>query len=161
MTFLTILFLSWVHPFHVSVTNVYYKEKEKVIQVEQRLFLDDFEEVLRDYSGNLKLDIIKEDQSTLKELVKNYLTENFTLTIKGKPVKLVLIGMEKELDQNVLWCYYEADKIRKFDSFRVMNSALTEKFPDQENIVHYDPKGNTISKRAGNGKVWLKFELAN
>jgi len=159
MTFLTILFLSWVHPFHISVTNIYYKEKEKVMQVEQRIFLDDLEEALRDYSGNQKLDIIEDDQKELKELIKKYLDENFSVVIKGKPVNLVFLGMEQEIDQNVLWCYYEAEKVKKFESFEVMNSTLTEKFSDQENIVHYDPKGNTISERAGIGKVWLAFEI--
>lgn len=159
MTFLTLFFLSWLHPFHISVTTIYYKEKEKVMQVEQRIFLDDFEEVLRAYSGNQKLDIIENDQNELKKLIKKYLAENFLVMIKNKPVKLVFLGMEKELDQNVLWCYYEAERVKKFKSFRVMNSVLTEKFSDQENIIHYDPKGKTISQRAGNGKIWLEFEI--
>lgn len=150
-----------IHPFHISVTNIYYKEKEKIMQVEQRIFLDDLEEALQDYSGNEKLDIIADDQGELQELIEQYLAENFTITIKEKPVNLVFLGMEQEADQNVLWCYYEAEKVKKFDSFRVMNSTLTEKFSDQENIIHFDPKGNTISERTGLGREWAEFVIEN
>ncbi len=161
MMFLTILLASWLHPFHISVTNIYYKEKERVMQVEQRIFLDDLEEALQDYSENQKLDIIEDDQKEITEMIKKYLAENFSVVINGKPVKLTFLGIEKELDQNVMWCYYEAEKVKKFDSFRVMNSVLTEKFPDQENIVHYDPKGKTISDRTGVRKIWVGFEIEN
>lgn len=159
MAFISILLFSWIHPFHLSVTNIYYKEKEKIIQVEHRIFLDDLEEALRDYSGIEELDIIEGDQKKLNELITKYLNEKLSLVIKEKSVDLVFIGKELELEQNVLWCYFEAERVKKFDTFRVRHSVLIEKFLDQENIVNYDPKGNTLTLRANKGKEWLEFNI--
>ena len=159
MAFISILLFSWVHPFHLSVTNIYYKEKEKIIQVEHRIFLDDLEEALRDYSGTEKLDIIEDDQENLNRLITEYLNERLAIVVKEKTIDLVFIGKEVELDQNVLWCYFEAQKVKKFDAFKVRQSVLLEKFSDQENIVNYDPKGNTLTHRSNKKKEWLEFNI--
>ena len=129
------------------------------MQVEHRIFLDDLEEALRDFSGNEKLDVVEDDQAALDKLVSAYLKENLSIIVKGKPVDLVFIGKEMELDQNVLWCYFEVEKVKRFDSFRIRHSVLLEKFSDQQNVVNYDPKGNTLTDRAHKGKEWLEFKI--
>lgn len=158
MVFLIFLYSAIVHPFHLSVTNIYYKEKEKVVQVEQRIFLDDFEATLRDHTGNEKFNITEDDPEVVQQAVSNYLKEKFTLISRGKQIELNYLGNEIELDANVMWCYFEAEKVRKFDEFTVVNSVLTEKFDDQENIIHYTfPSGKKRSERTGPGKTKVTF----
>lgn len=157
MAFLIILIGGWLHPFHVSVTNIYFKADEKVVQVEQSIFLDDFEEALRDYSGNQKLDITEGDREVINVLVKKYLAEHFKITVDGKTFPIVYLGNEIELDANVMWCYYEAEKVKNFTSFKVMNDLLTEKFSDQENIIHHKTANGTKSERTGASKKWVAF----
>ena len=158
MAFLIILISGWLHPFHVSVTTIYYRTEEKVVQVEQSIFLDDFEEALRDYSGNQKLDITEDDRETINALVKKYLSEHFKITVDGKTFPIVYLGNEIVVDDNVMWCYYEAEKVKNFNSFKVMNDLLTEKFSDQENIIHHKSANGTKSQRTGGDKKWASFE---
>jgi hypothetical protein len=157
MAFLIILVSGWLHPFHVSVSSILYKSDQKVVQVEQSIFLDDFEEALRDYSGNQKLDITEDDRAVINDLVKRYVTEHFQITVAGKALPLVYLGNEIELDDNVMWCYFEAEKVKSFGSFKVMNDLLTEKFSDQENIIHFKSASGTKSERTGASKKWASF----
>lgn len=158
MAFLVILISIFLHPFHLSVTNVYYKPNEKVVQVEQRVFLDDLEEALRDYTGNQELNVTENDDEMISEIAGKYLLEKFKITANGKSVELVYLGNELEIDANVMWCYFEAEKVKKFDSFTVTNSILTEKFDDQENIIHYEfPDGKKRSERTGKGNMIAQF----
>lgn len=158
MAFLVILLSGILHPFHLSVTNVYYKADEKVVQVEQRIFLDDLEEALRDYTGDQKLNVTEDDQKEISAIIEKYLLEKFQITANGQPIELAYLGNELVKDENVMWCYFEAEKVKKFDSFLVTNSVLTEKFDDQENIIHYTfPNGKKRSERTGVGKIVVQF----
>ena len=60
ITLVLILFQSVFHPFHVSVSDIKYKEDQKAIQISTRIFLDDLELALRAFTGNEKLDIMDE-----------------------------------------------------------------------------------------------------
>lgn len=154
-----ILMAGILHPFHLSVTNIYFKPKEKVVQVEQRLFLDDLEEALKDYTDNIYLNLSDDDQEEVKALLAKYLSENFWIESRGKKIPLEYLGHEFELKENVVWCYFEAQKVKKFESFSVKNKLLLEKFDDQENIIHYtDPEGNKRSERTGIKNSMAYFE---
>ena len=60
-TIVTTIFFSYLHPFHVSVCDVDFKEESKSIQVSQRIFLDDLEKALNEkYDINLVHDLRKE-----------------------------------------------------------------------------------------------------
>lgn len=158
MVFLVFLYAAVIHPFHLSVTNIYYKEKEKVVQVEQRLFLDDLEAALRDFTGYENFNITEADPQIRNEIVSKYLTEKFTITSKGKKLDLAYLGNEIELQENVMWCYFEAEKVKKFEAFSVENSLLVEKFEDQENIIHYTfPSGKKLSERTSISKTLVNF----
>lgn len=145
---LILVLVSLYHPFHLSVTNIYHKPKEKVVQVEQRIFLDDFEEALRDFTEDENFYIKDVNDPQVKELLESYLNEHFYIELKGKKVDLQFLGSEIVKKENVMWCYFEAEKVKKFESFQVFNSLLVEKFSDQENIIHYTyPDGKKRSER--------------
>jgi hypothetical protein len=157
MAFLIILLSGWLHPFHVSVTNVHYKADQKVVQIEQSIFLDDFEEALRSYSGNKKLNITEDDQKEISTLIQRYIADKFQITVDGRAIPFAFVGNEIELEANVMWCYWEAEKVKKFDSFKLMNTILVETFSDQENIIHFKSPTGTKSERAGLGREWVVF----
>lgn len=157
MAILVILISGLFHPFHVSVTTIHYKADQKVVQVEQSIFLDDLEEALRTFSGNKKLNITEDDPAVINEWVKKYLYDKFQIIVNGQALALTFVGNEIELDDNVMWCYWEAEKVKKFDAFRVMNVLLIETFNDQENIIHFKSAEGTQSERAGLGNEWVQF----
>ena len=158
MMILVFLIAGALHPFHLSVTNIYFKPNEKVVQVEQRIFLDDFEEALKDYTDDIYFNITEGDKDKVKKILTEYLNENFYIMSKDKKIPLEYLGNEIDLAENVMWVYWEAEKVRKLESFRVTNKLLIEKFPDQENIIHYiSPNGDKKSERTLDGKSSIQF----
>ncbi len=135
----------WGHAFHISVTEILYKPEDKVVQVSVRLFLDDLELALRAETGNQALDIAdKSNYDYLSEAVGKYVKKRLRVSSK-KPIPLTYLGFEYEED--VLWCYLESEKVKKFEAIKVENELLTEAFSDQENLVHFRRGGKVKSVR--------------
>lgn len=134
-----------IHPFHISVTEILHKPKDKVIQMTIRLFQDDLEQGLREFTGNEDLDILKkEDAESLKEIIGKYVLQNLNLTTK-KELSLNYLGFE--YDNDVLYCYIESVKVKPFDQLTISNTILTSTYKDQENLVHVKKAGKVKSLR--------------
>lgn len=149
-----IFFVLSLHPFHVSVSTVYFKPNEKVVQVEQSIFLDDLELALRAHTGNDKLNVTEDDPEEIKKHLRTYLKDRFKIKTEAGELPLVFLGNEPDLQANVMWCYWEAEGVNKLDGLKVLNTLLTETFDDQENIIHYRAGGKTRSERTHRGKEW-------
>lgn len=126
--------LSGFHPFHVSITELIYKEESKSVQIMHKVFVDDFEQTLnKNYKVNLDI-LVMENTSSIDSMVEDYLQRNFSVEIDGKKQEVVYLG--SELEDNVLWCYQEIYKVRKPEVFTVTNSIMFDEFDDQSNLVH-------------------------
>lgn len=145
MWFAAIFLGFWWHPFHVSVCNIHFKPGERVVQVEYRIFLDDFEAALQRYSGDAHLNIVRMDPEMRAALADRYLKSRFSLSIRQREADLEFIG--HELEEQVIWMYYEIQKVKHFDQVQVRNVVLFEIYDDQENIVHFKGSGRVKSDR--------------
>ncbi len=135
-----ILVFSGLHPFHVSITELIYKEESKTIQIMHKVYVDDFEQTLnKNYQVNLDILALSNTQS-IDSLVEDYLAENFAVVIDGKSYEINYLG--SELEDNVLWCYQEIYKVRKPRAFDITNSIMFDEFDDQSNLVH-----TTVNKK--------------
>lgn len=134
-TIVTTIFFSYLHPFHVSVCDVDFKEESKSIQVSQRIFLDDLEKALNEkYDINIAID----DMSTeayRDSIIHVYLFETLNLIIDGKVRNRNYIG--NEIEEDAMWCYIEYEGIKTFKTLEMTNRVLLETFDDQANIVHF------------------------
>jgi len=149
------------HPFHVSVSDIKYKEDQKAIQISTRIFLDDLELGLKEYTGDDKLDIMEDSRwGFIEENLGNYLLERIKLwDEKGKPYKLNYLGAEMEGD--VMWCYIEIEKVKKLKHIKVSNSVLHEVWEDQENLIHFRAFEKVKSARLFKGEEIMVFEWDN
>ncbi|WP_420317111.1 DUF6702 family protein [Ekhidna sp.] len=147
-----IVFQSFIHPFHVSVSDIKYKEDQKVIQISTRIFLDDLELALRAYTGNETLDIMAKENWDFvnKNLGKYLLTRMKLWDEKGKEYELNYIGAE--IEEDVMWCYVEIEKVKKLKQVKVWNSILHEVWGDQENLVHFRAFDDVQSARLYKGE---------
>lgn len=137
-----------VHPFHISVTEIKDNREERAIQMTVRLFLDDLEQGLREFSENGELDIYnREDSVYINEVLEKYILANLSLTTK-KPLQLQYLGFE--YDSDVLWCYVEAVKVKPFTELTIENSILISTYEDQENLVHVRKNNKVKSLRMSN-----------
>ncbi len=151
-----IVIQSVLHPFHVSVSEVKYKEEKKAIQISVRIFLDDLEIALQEYSGNEKMDItLKENWSFVNEHLKKYILEKLKIYNDKGQMKANYIGAEMEDD--VMWTYVEIEKVKKLKSITIWNSILTETYDDQENIIHFRAFDKVKSARLHRGSEQKVF----
>ena len=147
------------HKFYVSVTNVDYSEKDKALQITSRIFIDDFEYILKErYDFTAKL-ATKKEHPKANDYIDRYLKSFLEIKINGKPVPLNFLG--KEYDVDIMKCYIEVENIdaQKIQSIEVSNKVLFDAFDDQQNVVHIrlkdDRKSFIFIK--GNHKGMLNF----
>jgi len=136
---------TWLaHPFHVSVCDIEFNQKNGSLEISQRIFLDDLEEALRKTSGWANLDVMNPtDKKRFDAMMKDYLLKNLVVVANGTKQKLSYLGHEVEAD--ALWCYIEVTSVNNLESIEVTNSVLLETFDDQINIVHIKREGKLRS----------------
>lgn len=157
MTTLFALLLTVMHPFHVSVSDIKFKEDQKAIQVSTRIFLDDLELALQSYSGDEKLDIMDESKwEFINQTLEKYLLEKVVMKDgKGRNYTLQYVGAE--IEEEVMWCYLEVEKVKKLQSVTVTNKILHEVWADQENLVHFRAFDQVKSARLFFGQETEEF----
>jgi hypothetical protein len=136
----------WIHPIHVTVTEMELDEKDKRIEIMMRIFIDDFETTLRTDLRQPELDILEPKNGlTTDQIADKYIQQHFKLSVDGKVVKTNYLGHEKEGDAFIF--YIEAPNVKKLKTISVQNDAMAEMFDDQSNLVHMKVKGVTKSLR--------------
>lgn len=142
----------WMHPIHISVSEISYSEKDRALQITSRIFIDDLELAIRAQRKQEELDITKPPAGiTTEQLVGQYLTQHFRLKVDGKPVTYTLLGIETE--DLAFVCYLEVENIRKMKTLEVLNDVIMEIHDDQSNLVHVTYKSPVKSARLVRGKA--------
>ena len=132
ITFLTLSSFG-IHKFYVSIYQINYASEKKMLQITSRLFVDDVNAVLyKKYGKKTNLGEKNESQEDVN-LMKKYILDNFSLKINGllKPINY----LSKEMEGNVIICYYNIKDIPKIKTLEVKNSALIELNSEQQNII--------------------------
>jgi hypothetical protein len=122
-----------VHKFYVSIYQINYSSDKKMLQITSRLFVDDVNAVLYKKFGKKTFLGEKNESQDDVNLMKKYILDNFSLKVNGqlKPINY----LSKEMEGNVIICYYNIKDISKIKSLEVKNSALIELNSEQQNII--------------------------
>lgn len=132
-----------LHKFYVGIYQVNYVAKKKEIQITARIFIDDLEKALETkYKKKIYLSTPKEIAET-NGFIKSYLSEKMQIKVNSSVKSLKFLG--KETEDNVLICYLTTPVPEKINAIEIVNSVLTEIFPEQQNIVHININGNKKS----------------
>lgn len=153
------LFL-FLHPIHVSVSEINYSEKDKALQITSRVFIDDLELSIRTQRKEEELDVTAPKNGlTTNQLVIDYMKEHFKIKIDGKPAKLNFLAVETE--DLAFICYIEIENVKKLKTLEVFNDVITETHDDQSNLVHVTYKSPIKSARLMRDKPSevFKFEV--
>ncbi len=142
-----ILFLSFAnaHKFYVSVTNIFYSEKDDAFQITSRVFIDDLEDVLYERYG-IQTELATDNESELADLyIEKYFKAKFAIELNNENAAYSFLG--KEYDNDVMICYLELSNVNfsELKSVSVQNEILTDLFEEQQNIVHLKWKGQKRS----------------
>ncbi|GAA3609985.1 peptidase E [Flavivirga amylovorans] len=122
-----------VHKYYLSVTQIDFIKEKQSVQIITRIFIDDFENLLRDrYDESITL-ATKEEPKTIDVYIKRYLNESIKVKINNEETNLTFIG--KEYDQDIMRCYLEIEGVTNIKSFEISNKVLFGLFEEQQNII--------------------------
>jgi len=122
-----------LHPFHVGLTDINYNSGSETYQVSIKLFTDDLEKGLEEFSG-LTLDIVDSNFSEKSDsLLIKYIDQHFLIAATTK-LELKYIGSEKEYD--VTWIYLESVPTQILEEIQISNKLLMSTYSDQTHILH-------------------------
>lgn len=143
-----ILFLSLssfaFHKFYMGVFQVNYAAEKKMIQITSRIFVDDLNMgIEKKYNKKTFLGTEKETAADI-DLLKKYLSENFTIKINGQAKTISFLSKELEAD-DVLVCYSRITGVEKFKTLEISNTILTDWSAEQQNITHISAFGTKRS----------------
>ena len=161
ITFFGLLFLTLtsfsVHKFYVALYQVNYAPEKKMLQITTRLFIDDLNSALaKKYQKKINLGSEKETEEDLN-LFKKYFAEKFTIKVNGQIKPLLFLS--KEMEGDVLICYFSCKDIHKINTLEIYNSIITDNNSEQQNIMHFNVSGvkNTLLLTESNSKGLLKY----
>lgn len=139
-------FILFLHPIHLSVSEINYSEKDKALQITSRIFLDDLELSIRNQRKQPDLDLLEPGPGlTTEQLISEYVIKHFSVKLDSKLQKLNFLGFERE-DPAVI-CYIEIENVKRFKTIEVKNEVIMETHDDQSNLIHVTYKGPVKSLR--------------
>ena len=146
--FIVILFLSLTafsfHKFYMGVFQVNYAAEKKMIQITSRIFIDDLNNGMeKKYHQKTFVGTDKETQADI-DLLKKYLSENFTIKINGQSKPITFLSKEVE-SNDVLVCYSRIKDINTFKTIEILNTILLDWNAEQQNITHVSAFGTKKS----------------
>ncbi|MEN9488690.1 MAG: hypothetical protein RL494_955 [Bacteroidota bacterium] len=122
-----------IHKFYVSIYQINYVSEKKMLQITSRIFIDDLNDVLKLKYGQKTH--IGEATETVEDLalMKKYIADHFSIKINGQQKGIHYLS--KELEGNVVICYYNVKEIAKIKTFEIQNTTLFDLNSEQQNII--------------------------
>ena len=133
---LSILSFLLVHEFYVSVSYMEYDSERKAIEVQKKVFFDDFEIALKKQNNLKKFDILKSKRELVDSYIEKYLNDNIEFEINGKEYEINYLG--HEYINGSINCYFEVLKIKKIRKLIITDRSLFSDFEDQENLIYFE-----------------------
>ena len=128
-------FVFYVHPMHVSVTEIEFDEKEKELEIMSRVFIDDLEKTLQNNLKQPELDLLDpKNGQTIDQMAGKYLLDHLKISLDNKSQTITYLGHER--DGEALVFYLLVSKVKKWKTIQITNEVITETHDDQSNLVH-------------------------
>lgn len=155
--FILFFWLTAVHPFYVSVTEITQNASTKTVQISVRVFFDDFEKALdKRYKTNINI-LKPKDRKQVDQLISAYLTEHLKLKTNGKAVVLKYQGYE--IQEDAAWCYFETQPLATVQTLSIQNDILYEQHESQINMIHAIVNGKRKSTKLDNPNTKAEFSF--
>lgn len=138
-----------VHKFYVSVTEIEYNAQAESLQIISRVFIDDFEDVLKKrYDKSITLG--ENESSGIDVHIKKYLEQKLQIEVNAKPVAAKYLGKEYENDMVIF--YLEVENVEDLKTIQVKNTVLMDLYEEQKNLIHVEYQNKIKSLVLTSGK---------
>lgn len=146
------------HPFYFSLSTIKINASQKRIEISCKLFTDDLENALNQLNKNKIMLSASTKDSKVNAVLYDYLSERFKIWINGKPITLNFVGFEVE--NEVTWCYLEADvNLNTENKMNLINTLLYDFLPDQTNLVQFESQNINTTERVNNPDKEISFNF--
>lgn len=130
------------HQLKSAVTTILFNDRTGNIEVMHRFNLHDAEHAVRQLFNKDQADIHTNEAT--RALFAAYVLERFSLkTSSGEVLPLTSVGYQ--VDGRDFWVYQETTIPAAIDGLEVRHSALQELWPEQQNLVNIEGKGEIKS----------------
>ena len=113
-----------------------YDSERKAIEVQKKIFFDDFEIALKKKNNLDKFDILKTKTEIVDNYIEAYLKENVSFEVNDKVYDINYLG--HEYINGTINCYYEVLKIKKIKNIIITDRSLFSSFDEQENLIYFE-----------------------
>ncbi len=153
---LVIFLVQFEHDFHFALTEIYFNEKNKSLEVSIKVFANDLEDAISEgIPYELKLN--SEDEHEKSDYyIGQYLYKNVQFDVNNKEKEYEFLG--KEYEDDAVWMYIEVKQVKKIKSLTIKNSLLHDLFDDQINIITADINGQKKGEPLEKSSPQITFE---
>jgi len=128
MKLITLVFLIFLHPVHVSLTGIDYNSMNQVYSVFVKVWSDDLNADLKLWNAEKG-----QIQGSSQELYCKYLTDKIFIIEDGKQLKLTLLNTETDRIEHRFTL--EATGQQAVKNVTVINRIMTRLYDDQANML--------------------------
>lgn len=131
-----------VHKFHVALYHIEFSSEKKMLQITSRIHIEDLNKAL-EKKYNKKFEIANENSSSEEVLLKEYLTNRFSIKVNGQVKPFNFLSKEIEGDELVI--YSKIKNVVKINTLEIQNTVLIECFSNQQNMINVTVLGEKKS----------------
>lgn len=147
------------HKFYVAVINMEWNEADQRIDVFVKATAHDFEAIIETaMNKRIDLDTISKNED-LSKWTADYLEKSFQLSSLDVGAKFNYVGMEVTERLNAFF-YFTFTEVLNPKKIKVVSKFLIDRFPKQQNIIHYKHGDQTksVTLVASSTEGEIKFE---
>ncbi len=146
------------HKFYVSIYQINYNQKDKRLEITSRIFIDDLNAALKLKYNKKTYLATKEESKEDIDLMKKYISDNFTIRING--ISKTINYLSNENQANVFICYFNIKDISRIKTLEIKNTSLFDLNSEQQNIIQTTMYGKkeSLLLTTNNEKGLIKVE---
>ena len=150
------------HPLRLSLCEIEYFSKTRIISINLKLFLTDVNEAILFDPNNNELAFCQPNESTnANQMLLDYINRYFYVKVNEESIPLEIKNkrLSGEDENTALWIYIEHIQLGELNSIEIKNAIFTDLFFDQNNIVyiHINNQSNSIMLNKKTSIYRLKF----
>lgn len=151
------VWMSAVHPFYMSVTEIRYNAPRKTLEISCRIFSDDLENALKK-QHNTTFDIIRPaNRPAVDTMIARYLTRHLQLNADGKALSLHYLGYR--IEEDATWCFLEVKGVPPPKKLDLQNDILYKEHSTQSHMIHAIVNDKRQSTKIDNPKTGAGFSF--
>lgn len=130
-----------VHKFYLSVSQLSYSQKDQAIQMTCRVFMDDFNAVLKErYAVTTPLGT-DQQASVAEKFAEEYFQKKVNFYEDNRPLEIQVLGYKKDNDVLIYFLEAKTTSFMQAKKFEVRHTLLTDLFEEQQNVIHLKLRG--------------------